>query len=269
MTHSGLVRVSRFTRSAVAWESVLVTLRGSISRQSRICAIVQARVSSARLPGKVLRQVRGRPMLQYVIERVQHTEEQFDLVIATSDDKSDDAIEALCTDLKVACHRGPLDDVAGRFLGVIRARPCDAFVRINGDSPLIDPQLIQRGIRLFRDRDLDLVTNVFPRSFPKGQSVEVVDAKSFGRLCSEPMSADEREHVTLRFYTDSAAYRIANFACPAQLENLNLAVDTADDFAAFAALVETMAEPHWRYGLSAILALRGTGERTGAEGRGR
>jgi len=223
---------------------------------TRPTAIIQARMSSRRLPGKMLRPVQGRPMLAYVVERLRRCRELAEVVVATSMAPEDDAIAAACGSLGVACHRGPLDDVLGRFIEIVAARGLPAVVRISGDSPLIDAAIVDRAVRLFRDAPCDLVTNVAPRSFPRGQSVEVIASAALRKAAAANLTPDEREHVTAWFYRHPEACSITNFAAPADLSGLQLSVDTAEDFAAFAATVAAMQRPHWEYALDEIVALR-------------
>jgi spore coat polysaccharide biosynthesis protein SpsF len=223
---------------------------------SRPTAVVQARMSSRRLPGKSLRLAAGRPMLAYVVERLQRCRELAAIVVATSTASDDDAIAALCREKRVACHRGPLDDVLARFLAIVDRYDLSAVVRISGDSPLIDPALVDAAARLFAESGVDIVTNVAPRSFPRGQSVEVVSAAALRRIAAAAPTAAEREHVTQWLYRHSDRCTMRNFAAPRDLSGIQLSVDTAEDFAAFAALVAAMRRPHWEYGLDDLLELR-------------
>src|SRR4051812_43874007 len=114
----------------------------------RINAVIQARLSSERLPGKALRRMAGRPMLEYVVESLAHARLIDEIVLATSIDTADDALATFAAERGIVCVRGDLDDVAGRLLGTARTLGADAFVRVNGDSPLLDPRLVDRGIDL-------------------------------------------------------------------------------------------------------------------------
>jgi spore coat polysaccharide biosynthesis protein SpsF len=219
-------------------------------------AVIQARMGSRRLPGKSLRPVAGRPMLAYVVERLRRCRELAAIVVATSTASDDDAIAAFCRAWGVECHRGPRDDVLARFLAIVEARPLAAVVRISGDSPLIDPAIVDAALRLFAESGADLVTNVAPRSFPRGQSVEVVSAAALRRIAAAAPTAEEREHVTQWLYRHPDRGTIRNFAAPRDMSGVQLSVDTAEDFAAFAALVALMRRPHWDYGLDEILDLR-------------
>src|SRR6266852_6355172 len=111
-----------------------------------IGAFVQARMSSRRLPGKVLRPIDGKPVLLYVLERLERCRTLDSVLVATSVDPSDDAVEEICHRRGTPCCRGPLDDVAGRFLAAARERDVDGFVRVSGDSPLLDQRLVDEAV---------------------------------------------------------------------------------------------------------------------------
>ena len=221
-----------------------------------VAAIVQARTSSTRLPGKVLRDVAGKPLLAYVVERLQHAKSVDRVVVATSAERSDDAIESLCRARGVDCHRGPGDDVAGRILGAVHAVDSHVAVRISGDSPLLDQHLIDHAVSLLEDDEKDLSTNVYPtRTFPHGQSVEAFRAEALERGYALAADASDLEHVTPVFYRHAAEFRIASFTREPDLGDLRLVVDTQEDFERFARVVSAMEHPHWQYGLDDVLEL--------------
>ncbi len=193
-------------------------------------AIIQARMSSTRLPGKVLMDLVGRPLLGRVIDRVGGAKHVSRITVATSDRDEDDPIERFCEAEGVACFRGPLDDVLERYRRAVVAANVDAFVRITGDSPLVDPEVIDRGIDYFLASECDLSTNVLIRTFPIGQSVEVLSVPAFLRTCGEPLSQAQREHLTLAYYDQPAKYRIVGFTSGSDFGGVNLSVDTPDDF---------------------------------------
>ncbi len=221
-------------------------------------------MSSSRLPGKVLRSAAGRPMLAYVIERVKRARNGKQVVVATSEDTDDDAVFDFCRQQSIHCVRGPLENVAARFGQVLDETGADAFVRVSGDSPLIDPAIIDRALRLFEQTGAELATNVQQRTFPKGMSVEVIDAQAFRKVLDRPMSAEDREHVTAVFYRRPQEWRIAAFTNDRNFGIKNLSVDTADDFARFESILARMIKPHWSYGMNEVLALDALQERTGA-----
>jgi spore coat polysaccharide biosynthesis protein SpsF (cytidylyltransferase family) len=220
-----------------------------------IGAIVQARLSSSRLPGKVLHPVAGRPLLVYLLESLSHCAHLADIVVATSTEPQDTPIARLCQELNIKCHRGPLADVAGRFKEVLDAYPFDAFVRVCGDSPLLDHRLIDRALEIFRGGDYDLVTNIFPRSFPSGQSVEVLRTAAFRRGCELMQEADDLEHVTRFFYRHPQGIKIHNFQAEENFGAISLAVDTPEDMERFAAMVAALTRPHWDYDVGSLVRL--------------
>lgn len=220
-----------------------------------IVAIVQARVSSTRLPGKVLSPVLGKPMIVYLIERLERCRSLDGIVLATSGRREDDALAELGARLGLPCVRGPLEDVAGRFAEVLRHRPMAAFVRVNGDSPLLDPALVDRVVDLYGSAEVDLATNVFPRSFPPGQSVEVVRARTFLETLSAMDAGEDREHVTRYFYRNAEKFRIANFGASVPCPAVHMAVDTPADRDRLERCLARLERPHWEYGLDALLAL--------------
>ena len=201
-------------------------------------AIVQARMSSVRLPGKVLRELEGKPMLAWTLDRLHVSQRVDEVVVATSTDATDDAIERFCVEYGARCFRGALLDVADRFGAVIREMKIHQFVRISGDSPLIDPAVVDAAIGLYEKSVVDLVTNVQNRTFPKGQSVEVVRVPTFRRVCALLDSPLDKEHVTRYFYRCQGQYRMINFEAPFYAAEQNLSVDTLADFECVSRLIK-------------------------------
>lgn len=220
----------------------------------RVGAIVQARMTSARLPGKVLAPLAGRPALVWVLERLERAETLDAVLVATSDAGSDDPVAAFCAERGVACHRGPLDDVAARMLGAARAAGLDAFVRVSGDSPTLDQRLVDHGVRLMREARVDLVTNVRPRTFPPGQSIEVVRTGALAAVVAAPgADAAAREHVTGPLYDGDHA--VVRFEAGEPRVDVHLTLDTPDDHERLERILTAMDRPHWEYGWEEVLAL--------------
>jgi spore coat polysaccharide biosynthesis protein SpsF (cytidylyltransferase family) len=226
----------------------------------RIGAIVQARMGSARLPGKVLLELAGRPALGYVLERLDQADTLQAVIVASSRERADDAVAEYCAANRVACHRGAEADVAARLLEAAERFELDAFVRVNGDSPLLDQALVDRGTRLFQRGGRDLVTNVSPRSFPRGQSVEVISTEALRAALPRLTAPEDREHVTAGLYRDSDGLAIENFDAGADGVgpdggDVRLVLDTADDAARIELILRGMARPHWRYRWQEVLEL--------------
>jgi spore coat polysaccharide biosynthesis protein SpsF len=214
---------------------------------------VQARMSSTRLPAKVLLPVAGRPLLGYVLERVALAGET--VVVATSDQPDDDPVAQFASDAGVQVFRGSLPDVAGRFNALADSFGLDALVRVSGDSPLIDPALVDEAISLFGAGEVDLVTNVFPRSFPVGQSVEVLSRAALDRVLAATDDPSDREHVTRYVYAHHKDFRIQNFAHERDVSDVRHVVDTEEDLRRVEAIFAAMERDHTSYGVEDLLAL--------------
>lgn len=221
----------------------------------KIASIIQARMNSKRFPGKILFSISGKPILQYIIDRLQHCGGIKDIIVATSIKAENDAVEAYCIKNKVACYRGPEDDVAKRFIEASDKYGYKAFVRVNGDSPLIDQRLIEKGIDIFSRKDCDLVTNVYPRTFPKGQSVEVVKVDSLINAYSKMIKKDETEHVTRFFYNHPDEFTIVNFESGNKYGDIQLSVDTQEDMIKVSRIINKMDKPHWDYSYEDVLTI--------------
>jgi spore coat polysaccharide biosynthesis protein SpsF len=224
----------------------------------KIGALVQARMQSTRAPGKVLRPLAGRPLLAYLLERLERARGLDLVAVATSDEAADDALEAFCTEHGVACHRGPLEDVTGRFVEAARRFELDALVRVNGDSAFLDQDLVTSGVELFRAAEVDLVTNVFPRSFPVGESVEVISAPTLEGVHAETSRPEDLEHVTQFFYRHPDRFRIVTFSAEEDHSGESLAFDHPEDAGEIEAMLALMTRPHWDYGWHEVLKLQAT-----------
>lgn len=209
-------------------------------------------MGSSRFPGKVLRSLNGAPLLQYLVERVTRCPTLAQVVVATSTEAADDAIEDFCREHDVPCFRGSEDHVARRLGEAAATHSLDALVRVCADSPLLDPALVDRAVEAFRDQSPDLVTNVFPRSFPPGQSVEVVGTETLGKAVRVMEDPEDREHVTRWFYHRPDKYRIHRITSSRDYGDLDLAVDTPEDLDRLSALVARLERPHWEYGLDEL-----------------
>lgn len=195
-------------------------------------------MSSRRLAGKALLDVRGRVLLGRVIDRLRLAQRLSRIIVATSDQADDQAVADFCAGEGIECARGDLEDVTRRFRQVIERERAEAFVRISGDSPLIDPALVDQAVSYFQQGACDLVTNVRPRTFPKGQSVEVLLSKTFLRACESMTTDAQREHVTGIYYERPETYRTVSFTSGMACGELKLTVDTREDLAVIEAVLE-------------------------------
>ena len=205
-----------------------------------IIAILQARTSSTRLPGKVLKPILGRPMLALHIERLRRSESFEKLVIATSDCAADDAIEALCKELGVDCFRGSLDDVLDRFYCCAKIYHPDHIVRLTGDCPLADPAIIDLAVSFHLEGGYDYTSNVLPPTWPDGMDVEVIRFSCLAEAHAEAVLPSEREHVTPFFRSRPERYRRGNLSNDTDLSEQRLTVDEAEDFEKVRRIFETL-----------------------------
>jgi spore coat polysaccharide biosynthesis protein SpsF len=220
-----------------------------------LLAIVQARMSSSRLPGKVMRPLGGEPMLSALIGRLAQARSISAIVIATSNGADDNAIADFCATTRTACFRGPLDDVAARLMDAAQKTGAVAFVRLSGDSPFMDPDVVDAVVGLFDRNDVDLATNIQVRTFPKGQSVEVVRVDAL-RRARAMMAPGEAEHVTPVFYRRPHDFRIANLASGHDWGAIQMSVDTPQDWTLAERMIAAMRREPGRYGVARLVALR-------------
>ncbi len=221
-----------------------------------IQAIVQARMSSKRLPGKVLHAVHGRPLLSYLLDRLKKSKQLSGVIVATSSDKSDIPILAYCKEAKIKCVAGSLNNVAARFKKVLNEEKMDAFIRISADSPLIDPEIADELISHYRSGGYDIATNVLERTFPKGQSIEIIRTELFIKSFSEMTDPDDQEHVTKFFYRNRNRFRIFNLQSPdSNFSKINLSIDNQEDLKKFESILQRMRHPMEQYGWAEIVKL--------------
>lgn len=224
---------------------------------TKVSAIIQARMGSQRFPGKVLKEIKGKPILFYLVECLQQCSALDSLVIATSDDRSDEAVVEFCSTKGIPYFVGSSTNVAKRFRDILDIFNVDAFVRISGDSPLLDQRIVTQAVDVFCKSSYDIVSNVQKRTFPKGQSVEVI--KSDVYRAHYPLFADEydHEHVTPYFYRNKGKFNIYNLESGKDWGSVQLSIDTQEDFLIVEKMINLMKKPHWEYDLEALMAIWG------------
>ncbi len=200
-------------------------------------------MGSRRLPGKVLADVGGQPLLALMLDRIR-TQPELHPVVATSTLERDDPIAALAVDLGVPLVRGAEQDVLGRFATALQLHPATDIVRLTGDCPLMDPAIIADAVRLHRELRADYTSNVFPRTFPKGLDVEVIRSTALHRADAEATAPAEREHVTPYLYRHPELFQLANLRSGRQLGDERWTVDTAEDLEVVRGAVQDLGEPH-------------------------
>jgi spore coat polysaccharide biosynthesis protein SpsF len=213
----------------------------------RVNAVIQARLSSTRLPGKVLRPLGGRSVLSWVILAAQETHNLDTVILATSDDPEDDPVAEEAARCGAEVVRGPLDDVLARYAKAVREHPCDAVVRLTADCPLHDPALIAQVVGMWlADPALDHVSNVVVRRYPRGLDAELVRVAVLEEQ-DRIAAGGHREHVTSNIYTQPDVYRCGGVVPGVDNSDLRVTLDTEEDAKLLDGVVDALGPgvPSW------------------------
>ena len=196
-------------------------------------------MSSKRLPGKVLLKLDQKVLLQWTIERLRRNSYKIPVAVISSDKQSDKPIEEFCDRNNVLFYKGSLENVIKRFQMACQFFKEDFFIRVSGDSPLIDPKLIDKAYEIHCQQNFDLITNIMKRSFPKGQSVELISKKAINHLQKFNLTNEEKEHVTLGFYKNKDKFNIYNFESGSHKYALQQqSIDTLNDYLKIKTLIK-------------------------------
>jgi len=195
-----------------------------------LLAIIQARTSSKRFNNKILFPIYGTPLIGHVVEKLRKSKKIKQIIVATSNHKTDNKLIKYLKKKKIKFFKGDLNNVAARLYKLAQSKRAKYFVRISGDSPLIDYKLVDEALEILykNKKEYDLVTNVFPRTFPRGQSVEIIKTETLGKNLKK-FSKLEQEHVTVYFYKNYKNYLIKNFTFKNKTKIMKLSIDTKKD----------------------------------------
>ena len=220
-----------------------------------IVAVLQARMGSSRLPGKVLMPILGEPMLARQIERLQRCKCLDRLVVATTSQRQDDAIAELCERVEVPSFRGDINDVLDRlYHAALRFEPT-AVVRLTGDCPLTDPNIIDRLVEFYGSNRFDYASNTLRPTWPDGLDAEICSFTALSRAWVEAALPPEREHVTPFIYNRPDEFRLGSLENERDISGLRWTVDEAVDFAFVTAVYEALYPGNPAFDTAAILAL--------------
>lgn len=194
----------------------------------KVVAIVQARLGSVRLPKKVLKPITGKPMIELLLKRLSKSKELSDIVVATSNRTENDELESLIETLDFKCTRGSEHDVLSRFYESAKSCQADVVVRITGDCPLVDPELVDRCVREYIKNDIDYFSNIDPVTYPDGLDIEVFSFECLKRAYQDASSKYDREHVTT-YIRNSEAFMKSSIQNSTDLSEQRWSVDEPED----------------------------------------
>ena len=196
---------------------------------NKVTAILQARMNSSRFPGKVLADLNGLPMIVRQIQRVKLSKEISNLIVAISEDPSDDELAEELLGFNCEIYRGSQRDVFSRFYDIVKMVSSSSFIRLTADCPLVMPSIIDEVVRSFKGWSFDYMSNTIMPTFPDGLDVEIFTRSAFFRLAETMLSDEEREHVTLGFQNKPNLFKIKNFEGKSDNSDLRWTVDYLED----------------------------------------
>lgn len=204
--------------------------------------IVQARMGSTRLPGKIFKPVLGKPLLTFLVERLRQIRGIEGIIIATTKNPNDNVIADYCDREGLHCVRGSEEDVLSRYEAACEAFGLEVAIRLTADCPLLDPDLITLGLACFSQQydSLDYLSNTLVRTYPRGMDFEIVRVDSLKQAYFEAKSAFDKEHVTPYIYNHPEKFRLGNFRQKADQSAYRLTVDTQEDFEVIRLLLEEL-----------------------------
>lgn len=225
----------------------------------KIVTVIQARMSSTRLPGKIMLPILGKPLLLRMIERVQQAKLIGKLVIATSTAADDDEVETFCNDNNLICFRGHLTDLLDRHYQVSKTYSADAVVKIPSDCPLIDPHIIDKVIQHYiQNEDLDFVSNLHPATYPDGNDVEIMSFDSLECAWKDSTKSYEREHTTPFIWENDDTFKAGNVVWETGLDystSHRWTIDYPEDYEFIRKVYEELLPTKPNFSLNDILLL--------------
>lgn len=218
-------------------------------------ATIEARMTSTRLPGKVLMPVLGKPLLELLIERLRRSKVD-QVVIATTINKADDPIEELARRLGVGCFRGSEEDVLDRVLKAAQTHAGDLIVEITGDCPLVDPDVVNQVIDAFHATGVDYASNNMRRTWPRGMDVQVFPTSVLAEVNLITNDAADHEHVSLYIYEHPERYKLHQIdsGLDERWHDFRLTVDTPEDYALIKAIFEGLYPANPNFSMQDVLA---------------
>lgn len=211
-------------------------------KKKNIVIILQARMGASRLPGKPLKKVLNKTLLSYQLERLGRVHFADKIVVATTINPQDNEIAALCEKEKISCYRGNEQDVLDRFYQAATLYKADIIVRVTGDCPLIDPEIVDQVIHYYTDArpKYDYVSNSLERTYPRGLDVEVFSFDLLKKAAKEATLEEEHEHVTPYFYTHPHLFSLGSVKQVENQSHHRWTVDTVEDLELIKKILTTL-----------------------------
>jgi spore coat polysaccharide biosynthesis protein SpsF len=222
----------------------------------KVSAIIQARMGSSRLPGKVMKKVNGKPLLEYQIERVLRSKHIDHVIVATTTEEIDNSIESFCDTMEIDCVRGSEKDVLGRYYKALKKYPSDLIIRLTSDCPLLDPEVVDLVITTYLNNreDVDYVSNTIQRSYPRGMDVEILSSALLHEINTLATKDYEREHVTPYIYQNEM-YKIIQVVSEKDNSWHRWTVDTTEDFLLIQEIISSLYTENPEFTIADILNL--------------
>lgn len=208
-----------------------------------ICAIIQARMGSTRLPGKILKKVNGMTLLEYQVHRIKKAQLLNRIIIATTNLNRDNKIEKLCAKRKIECFRGSQNNVLDRYYQCAKMVKADIIVRLTADCPLVDPEIIDKTIKLFLQKKPDYCSNTIPPEssrYPDGSDVEVFSMKALRKAWKEVKNVSDEEHVTFYLWKNNRKFTTIQLKNTSDWSPYRFTIDYPEDFAVVKFIIEEL-----------------------------
>jgi spore coat polysaccharide biosynthesis protein SpsF len=223
----------------------------------KIVATIEARMASSRLPGKVLQQALGQPMLHHLVTRLRTVPSLDDIVLATTVNATDDILQVFAQNEGINCFRGSENDVMARVIDSAESADADIVVEITGDCPIIDPQIVEQTIRMFKANHVAYASNAHIRSYPDGMDTQVVRLETLKRsalMTTEPL---DREHVTLHIRNHPELFPHVYLVAPPEMHwpELGLTLDEPADYELLKRIIEYFGENNPLFGCLEVIRL--------------
>ncbi len=223
----------------------------------KVVATIEVRMTSTRLPGKVIMPMAGKPALQLLVERLRRSKFVDEVVVATTTNAADDAIATMCESIGCAYHRGSENDVLARVLGAAQEHKADIIVEICGDCPLVDHRQVDKLLELMHEGGYDAVANNLDRSFPIGFDIRIFKTELLANLDRESQDPYDREHVSPHFYNNPERYKVGGLSAEGNMRrrDIRLTLDYKEDYDIISKVFEKLLPTKEDFSAEDIVAL--------------